>query len=487
MARMRNTDLLDAIARLEGENALLRQTLHTEGIAPTAPGAGTAVELATAAGRGIPRGHQRSWGWTLLATVFMVIGAVLAPAATIASWARIQLTDTESFVAAYAPLARDAGVQAFVTDQTVAVIQQNVDIPGLTAEVFDGIIDLGTGPGATKALEALKGPAAQGLVSLVRSTVDTVVQSDAFAQVWQESLRLSHTQLIATLQNDPQAAIAVGSDGSVGVQLGPIIERVKAVLLERGLSFAAQIPVVDRTITVAQNTSLPTLQLFYGIALAAGAWLPWIALGFLAAGVAVARRRALALVWAAIALALAMVVVLAGLAIGRIVFIGSVSPSLIPSDVARSLFDTVTTAMNATGVAVLVLAIVVAVTSWFAGPFPAARTLRGFFLAGTTWARQSAERHGITTGRTGEWIHAQRTLVHAAIAVIAAAVVLFVRPLTTALIGWTLVVAVLVLIAVELVRRPATTMTGAGIEEEPAIDPGPAGQDGAATPTAPGK
>ena len=52
------------------------------------------------------------------------------------------------------------------------VIDQHVDIPKLTSQVVDGIIGLGTGPVATKALEALKAPAAQGIMSLVRSTVE---------------------------------------------------------------------------------------------------------------------------------------------------------------------------------------------------------------------------------------------------------------------------------------------------------------------------
>lgn len=452
MTRENNPDLLDTIARLTGENEALRLALGTK-VGPS---------MLPARGKGVARPHQRSWGWTLLATALIVIGAVLAPVATVASWAKVQLTNTESFVVTYAPLANDPSVQTYVADQAVNVIQQNVDIPALTSDVFDGITALGTGPAATRALEALKAPAAQGIVSLVRSTVGTFVESDAFAQVWREALRMSHTQLIATLQNDPQAAIAVGSDGSVGIQLAPIIERVKVVLLERGLTFAAQIPAIDRTITVSQNSSLPTLQLFYGLALAAGAWLPWIALMFLGAGVVVARRKSVALVWAAVALGLGMVVVVAGIAIGRIVFIGSVSPSLIPSGMARTIYDAVTTSMSSTGLAVLLLAIVVALTAWAAGPFPVASRLRSLFQAGTTRLRQTAEQHGITTGRTGHWFYAQRTLIRAAIAVIAAAVVLFVRPLTTGLIVGTLVISAVVLVIVELVQRPGAPATGTG-------------------------
>ncbi|MGN6427675.1 MAG: hypothetical protein ACTHMF_12720 [Leifsonia sp.] len=449
MPRLTNAELLQRLAALEEENAELRGRLGTEGDG-TEPLVGAAPAPALA--------HKRGWGWTLLAVVLIVIGAILAPVAVVASWAKLQLTDTDAFVATYAPLAHDPGVQAYVTDEAVKVIEDSVDIPALTSQVVDGITNLGTGPVATKALEALKGPLADGILSLIHTTVGNFVASDAFAQVWQEALRASHTQLVATMQGDPQAAITVGSDGSVGVQLGPIIDRVKQLLVERGITFASQIPTVDRTITVAQNSSIPTLQVFYGVAVAAGAWLPWVAIGLLALGVVVARRRALALIGAASALAIAMIVVVAGIGIGRLVFVGSVSPGLIPAGVAQTVFGTVATPMRDTGVAVLVLAIVVAVVGWYAGPFGVPRRLRGFFGSGVTWVRTSAERHGITTGKAGEWIYAQRVLLRAAVAVIAAAVVLFVRPLTPALIIWTLVIAAVVIAVLELVQRPVITV-----------------------------
>ncbi|WP_431278074.1 hypothetical protein [Leifsonia poae] len=462
MARVTNTELLAKIAQLETENAALRDTIENETTASVPPiGAETAVAA--------PQKHKRGWGWTLLATALILIGAVLAPVAVVASWAKVQLTDTDSFVATYAPLADDPAVQTFVTDQAVSVIEDNVDIPGVVSQVFDGIVSLGTGPVATRALEALKAPAAQGIVSLIHTTVGNFVASDAFAEVWQQALRRSHTQFIATMQNDPKAAVAIGSDGSVGIQLGPIIERVKELLVKQGLTFASQIPTVDRTITVAQNSSLPTLQLAYGLAVSVGAWLPWIALLFLAAGVLVARRRALALVWSAVALAIGMIVIVAGIAIGRIVFIASASPSLLPASVARTVFDTVTTKMVDTGVAVLVLAIVVAVVAWYSGPFGISRRLRGFFGSGVTWVREAAERHGITTGRTGEWIYAQRALLRAAVAVIAAVILLFVRPLTPGLIIWTLVIAAIVIAILELVQRPVITVPETVDEDTPVL------------------
>ena len=86
-----------------------------------------------------------------------------------------------------------------------------------------------------------------------------------------------------------------------------------------------------------------------------------------------------------------------------------------------------------------------------------------------TWVRDSAERHGITTGRTGEWMYTQRALLRAVVAAIAAAVVLFVRPLTPSLIIWTLVLAALVIGLLELLQRPVVTVPESADEETPVV------------------
>ena len=62
------------------------------------------------------------------------------------------------------------------------------------------------------------------------------------------------------MRNDPQALIVAQSDGTIGIQLGPIVEDVKAALLARGLSIASRIPAVDRTIPIAQSDQIPTVQ-----------------------------------------------------------------------------------------------------------------------------------------------------------------------------------------------------------------------------------
>ena len=461
MAGLGSEELLRRIEELEAENLALQEQAASRA---KLPGSHDGAEPADGAGR-----KKRSWAWTLLATVLITIGALMAPFAVVASWAKVQLTDTDQFVAAYAPLANDPQVQQYITDQTVAVINERVDLPELTSDVIDGVISLGTGPAATRALELLKGPAASGIQTLIENSVSRFVASDAFANVWASALRVSHTQLVATMQNDPNAAVTVGGDGSIGIQLGPIIEAVKAALLERGIDIAGQIPAIDRTIVLAQAETLPSVQLAYRLAVSLGAWLPWIAILLLAVGVLVARRRAVALIWAAVALALSMVVTAALLVGGSLLFTSAVSPSLLPSDVAGLLYETVAGDMRSTAVAVLVLAIVVAVVAWLAGPFEAPRRFRLLASEGANRIRGAAEKRGITTGRVGEWVYSQRVLLRAGVAVVGAAVVLLVRPLTPGLTIWTLVLAAVLLAIIELVQRPVVTIPAYAEGEVPVV------------------
>jgi hypothetical protein len=434
-------DLRERLARLEAENSNLRDRLAT-----TDAPAAQQVEDA--------HKRKRGPGWTVLATVLIVLGCLLAPVSVITGWAKSTLTDTNTFVATYAPLAHDPRVQAYVVDQAATTIDQNIDIEGLTSEVIDGIKALGTRPRASAALDALKGPATQGIENLIRDGITAFVDSEAFPQAWERALRVSHTQLVATLTNDPQALATAQSDGTIGIQLGPIVEDVKAALLARNITVASRIPPINRTIPIAQSDQIPTVQAGYRAIVALGDWLHWVALVFLAAGVLVARRRNLALVWAAVGLGLSMLMLLLGFTLGRAVLLTSVPTTLVPGEVITLLYETAIAAMKDTAIAGLVLALAIAAVGWLAGPFKTPRRMRDFYADGVGTLRTNAEKRGLTTGRVGEKIYAQRRLLHALIALASAVAIVLLRPLSVTDILWTVVIAVLAMIIVSLVERP---------------------------------
>ncbi|AMB57741.1 hypothetical protein AWU67_01415 [Microterricola viridarii] len=458
------------VARLQRENAALRA-----GEVPDTGPDVIPVEI-------IATPHRRSRGWSVLSAILIVVGLLLAPIAVVSSWAKAQLSSADQFVATFAPLAEDPAVQNYISDQLVTAIEAHVDIAGITSELFDGISQLGLPPRAADALKLLEAPAVAGVKNLVSTTVDKLVASDAFKDLWAQALRVSHNQLTATLEGQSNAALSISGNGELGIQIGPLVDAVKQRLVDQGFGFAASIPTVQLTVVVATADAFTTVQLVYGLAIAVGIWLPIIALLLLAAGVLLARRRVNALVATSVALGVVMLILAAGFGIGRLFFVAGVSPSVLPADAAGAIYDQVIQLMQSTTTAITVLAFTIALIAWFSGPYSLAVKLRGLIGSGLDSARGAAEQRGITTGRFGRWMYRQRVLVRVLIAVVASAVLLLSRPLHAGIIVWTAVLALLAVLVAELLQRDGSepAAPSGGAEDPLAEDPlGPEGPDAA--------
>jgi hypothetical protein len=397
---------------------------------------------------------RRAGRWrAVLAGVLVLLGVLLTPVALAASSASVMLEDTEAFVRALAPLAIDAEVQALIVEESVAAIDSAVDIEGLTGDLFDGIASLGLPPRAGEALGLLSGPAAAGVRSLVQDAVTGVVTAPAFADVWEGALRLTHTQLVSALRGEPDAVLTLDREGSIGVQVGPIIAAAKQQLIAQGITFAQLIPAVDRTIEVAQSDGIAQAVGAYHLVVALGVWLPWLAGSLLLAGLLVARERFRATLVTGIAFLALMVLVGLAIVLGRAAFLGAVAPYL-PAGAAGSVFDALTASLSATALALLVIAALVAVVAYLAGPFRSSQALRRLAADAASGLRSRADLRGLGTGRFGELLHRHRMALAALLLAGAALVLALVRPLTPALVGWTALGALVLLVLFAVLQRP---------------------------------
>lgn len=426
------SELQQRLAALEAENAALRK-----GVAAPAE----------------PVRHG-SIGRSVVAAILIVLGVLLAPVSVATGWAKATLTDTDAFVATYAPLADDPEVQQFIVDRTVSAIDEKLNIEGLVSDVITGLTGLGTPPRTTAALQALQGPAVQGIRATITRTVDGMVRSDSFATMWAEILRVSHQQTVQLLGNDPESVLRAGQDGSIGIQLAPIIARAKERLLAEGFGFASAIPVIDKTVVLAQVDALPTIKAIYATTLTVGLWLPWVVLALLVGGVLLSRSKPRATIWAATGFGLSMLALLIGFSVARIAMLASIPQSVLPGTVGGALFDAATESMQRTATVAFVAGLVVAVVAWLAGPFHTPRKLRRLYTDSVGHLRSAAARNGLSTGQVGVWVHRQRTLLLAGVALAAGLVLVFKRPLTPGGILWTLALGLLAVVVVTLVERP---------------------------------
>jgi hypothetical protein len=403
----------------------------------------------------------------------IVIAAILVPVSIVGAWARVQLVEEDSFVATLAPLVDDAAVQQLVIDETMEAIAAEVDFHALTASVFDGIADLGLPPRAVQALGLLQEPAADGLQNLVNEAVTRVVESDAFADVWGTATRAAHRALTTAATSDGGGLVVRTEDG-VGVQLGAIVDAVKQRLIDRGVSVAQFVPEVDRVVIIGKGDNLAMIRTGYALATTLGWWLPVISLALFALGIALARRRSVAVLGTGVGIAIGAASLAATLSIGGTavqVAAGDLDLSASALDV---IYGRLVGDMTHTAIILALLGVLVAVLGWSMGGSSAAVASRGAVRAMNSSARRRLAARGVDTGRTGVWLARQRVLVRTIIAVLAVLWLFALRPLSAGDVALVVVTTIIVAWILELLqRRP---------EEHP--DPGLAAVDAAPGPDA---
>ena len=440
-------ELAERVRLLAAENERLRAAS-----AEPAVGGGTVTDT-------VPLATRRSRGrWRSVVAVLLIATAtILSPVAVVAGWTRLQLTSEQAFLDTFGPLASDPRVQQYVSDRVVAEINNAVDVNAIADDLFTGIESLDLPPRAKSAIQLLQEPAVQGVNSLIQSTVDRFVQSDAFEAVWRQALTSAHSslQVIAgdTLQ-DPNRALTIDESGQISIQLAPIIAAVKQRLVARGLTLAERIPAVDKSIVIAQTDAVPKIKAAYAAATFVGTWLPILVLGLFAAGVLTARGRRRTLIAATLCLAGVMALGLAGVAVGHLVFVNTLAPGTLSPGAADAIYGQALIFAQGTLVALLILGLVVAAIAWFGGPSRPATASRRAVSDAAAAVRRAGDERGFTTGVVGEWVGSHDAVIHTGIAVAAAAVLLVVRPLTAGVIIGTGVVALLLLLAVLLASRP---------------------------------
>ncbi|WP_243076746.1 hypothetical protein [Microbacterium sp. SS28] len=457
MATSEIEDLRAEVDRLRAENDTLKVT------APV--GAGPAAAAPRAKGR---------WR-AFVSALIIVIAALLVPISIVSAWARVQLVEEEQFVNTLAPLAQDPAVQGMIIDETMDAINAQVDFTELTTNVFDGIADLGVPPRVAQALDLLKAPAADGLENLVNTTVTRVIESDAFADVWATTTRAAHRALTAAATSDGGGIVVMTDDG-VGIQLGAIVERVKANLVDRGVGVAQMIPTIDKVIIIGTGETLVTIRTTYAIASTLGLWLPLITLALFALGILIARRRSVAVLGTGIGFAVGGGALALGFAAGYPV-IGQVAVQL---DLSVAGLDVVYSAlidsMRQTATIIALLGVFIAVLGWFLGRSSAAVRSRGFIRGVNSSARRWFASRGLNTGGFGVGLARYRVLIRVVIAVLAVIWLYALRPLSASDVFLVIIVSFAVAWILELLQKrpdelPAPrTEDSALVAEEAALD-----------------
>ena len=130
-----------------------------------------------------PRPRRQRWR-SVVATLLIVIGCILAPISVVAVWTKNLVTDTDQYVATVAPLASDPAIQSAIADKITAEVFTHLDVVGITNQAVDALAERGLPPLIATQLHALSQPLSSGVQSFVRDKVGEVMASDAFVNAW---------------------------------------------------------------------------------------------------------------------------------------------------------------------------------------------------------------------------------------------------------------------------------------------------------------
>jgi hypothetical protein len=400
-----------------------------------------------------PPARRRRFSWrAVVSAVLIVLGCIIAVPAVLGSWAALEVSNTDRWVATVEPLIHDPAIQNVLADRITNQITSQLNITGTINQASAQLND----KGLTRISALLKsfGPQiASSVTGFIHSTVHTVISSQAMATAWVQVNTVAHQALVKVLSGQGGGAVSV-VNGQIVLNLGPLIVVAKQDLIAHGFSLASQIPPVSPTIALFQAKDLGKAQSLYRLVKATRIVLIVLTLLLLGAGVYVARGRRRALIGAGLGLAGSMLVLAIGLLIARSIYLSSVPSSVLPADAAAAAFDAFVHFIKVTLRVVLAVGLVVALGAFVTGPSRMAVQIRSALKSGADWIRNFGERRGVSTGPVGEWTYSHRRVLRiSAVALFALIFVFWGTPDLLVVIVF-VILLLIVLGLIELIGRP---------------------------------
>ncbi|MFC9324170.1 hypothetical protein [Kitasatospora sp. NPDC057015] len=335
--------------------------------------------------------------------VVIVIASLLALLSVVAVWTSDIVGNTDRYVSTVAPLASDADVQAAVSARVTTAVLDQIDVKGLVQQLSDAAAQQGVPPEAAKLIGGLSGPITSGLTDLVNSTVQRVVSSTAFESIWVNGNRLIHTSLDKALTGKGGGVVSL-ENNQVGIDIAPIVDKVKTELVDSGLSVASKIPEVHTNFVVFASDDIGKVKAYFRLLEIMGTWLPLVTVIIAAAGVFLAVNRRRALIGAAVGVALAMLVLGIALTVFRSFYLDHLPPGANQA-AAATVYDTLIRFMRASVRAVFAVAVVTALGAFLIGPSKVAVAVRTACRRVVGSLREVLFSFGMRLGPVGPFVH----------------------------------------------------------------------------------
>ncbi|MGH4035105.1 hypothetical protein ACQB60_40005 [Actinomycetota bacterium Odt1-20B] len=265
-----------------------------------------------------------------LSAVLLVLACLLVPLGALSTWAKLEIEDTDRYVATMAPLASDSDVQGAVADAVTDSVMKDIDV----------------------------GPLQGTVETFVREAVQSFTETAAFQTAWNAANRAAHDAVQDALNNE--------SDSEVTIDLAPITEQVKKQLVEDGTPFAQRIPVQHTQVTVMKSQDLGELRKGFHMLQVAGLWLPAAAVVLGVGGILLAVHRRRAVTATALGAALGAGALAIALAVGRGTTLDDLPPD-VSKAAAGAVYDALTDSLRTASWVLIGVGLAVALGNWLWG------------------------------------------------------------------------------------------------------------------------
>ena len=385
----------------------------------------------------------------IVAWILVVLASLLIPVSVISVWAIRTVTDTDQYVSTMAPLARNQViVDHLATKATDALFSTHV----VQNKVTEAL------PPAAKPIVA---PVVNQVHQYVYGLALQVFESPKFGQLWDRLNQHTHDAVVDILTGKQSALTKrLEKGGQIVLNVTPALNDVIAKANARGVTLFNPLKPILTTgeslgVTIVSKDQVSKFTGWFNLIVKLKWVIPVVALvlGILAIVVAPERRKTLLRL--SVGVGLMTLLVLGGLSLGRITFLNQASGHSYNRDVAAAVWDTLLRYLKTDLRWTLLVAGLVALGAWVAGPARYAVWIRSTSARGGRWV--AAQARSLTAGagraaagsegmrRSGGWILEHLKGLRIVGVVVAALFLVFGGNLT----GWTLFV-ILVVLAVYL-------------------------------------
>jgi len=379
--------------------------------------------------------RQRASIWrTLLVGLLVLLGAAGLVAANHAVWLNRTVQNTDAWVATVGPLAQNEAVTTAVSGVIVHQVVQAIDVSKLISNFVPGPV-----------ANLVAGPIVSNLETFASKYVNDFMQTDTFYNLWVNANRAAHAQVKNLLSH-------TDTSGNVTIDLTPVVQNVDAQLRQRGIDLfnGGNIPPGLGALHLQGKTlgqMLTILQLLQAFAIL----LPILTLLLFAAAILFSRsrRRGFIVVGVVSAIALALEFVGWRLAKGQILANFHNETNRAGADAAWGIL---LQGLYQQTVLLLVIALIVALVAWLAGPVGLAKWIRDQVRARYGDVRGGGVRRDTPLARFLRQWRRQLEIGAIVLAIVLLVLLPDISPLAVVVVT---AVVVIVVIAIEVLAGPA--------------------------------